>query len=197
MRMKLAALALLLLVPSFALAADYKIDSVHSSAQFSVRHLMVSNVKGEFTKVSGSIAYDEKNLAASKVEAEIDATTVNTHESARDNHLKSPDFFDVARYPAITFKIKLFYKDGGVLKIKGDLTMHGTTKEVILTVDGPSPEIKDPWGNARFGASATTKINRQDFGVSWSKALDGGGALVGDEVTITIDLEAVKQAMKK
>ena len=195
MRTRLA--ALLLLVPSFALAADYKIDSAHSAASFSVRHLMVSNVRGEFKNVNGTISYDEKNLDASKVDATIDVSTVNTGEPPRDGHLKSPDFFDVAKYPTINFKSKQFYKEGGVLKIKGDLTIHGTTKEVVLTVDGPSAEVKDPWGNARFGASATTKINRQDYGVSWSKTLDGGGAVVGDEVSITIDLEATKQAMKK
>ena len=193
MRLKLA--ALLLLVPSMALAADYKIDSAHSSAEFSVRHLMVSNVKGTFGNVTGSITYDPKNLPASKVEASMDVSTVNTGQPQRDGHLKSPDFFDAAKYPTITFKSKQFYMDGGALKVKGDLTIHGTTKEVVLNVDGLTPEVA-AMGSFNIGATATTKINRQDFGVSWSKSLDGGGAVVADEVAITLELAAVRPAAK-
>ncbi len=189
--MKLKIAALLLLVPSMALAADYKIDSAHSAASFTVRHLLISNVRGEFKNVNGTISYDANNLAASKVEATIDIATVNTGEAGRDGDLKSPNYFDVAKYPTMTFKSKQFYKDAGVLKVKGDLTLHGTTKEVVLTLEGPSGEVKDPWGNTRIGASATTKLNRQDFGVS------GGVPAVGDEISVTIDLEALKPAPGK
>lgn len=194
--MRLMIAALLLLVPSMALAADYKIDSAHSAASFSVRHLLISNVRGEFKNITGTVSYDPNNLTASKVDATIDVSTVNTGEPNRDTHLKSPDFFDVAKFPTMTFKSKQFFKDGSTLKVKGDLTIHGVTKEVVLTVDGPTAEVKDPWGNMRWGASATVKINRGDYGVSWSKTLDGGGAVVGDEVSITIDLEAVRPAAK-
>ena len=175
-------------------AATWDIDPAHSTAQFKVKHMMVSNVGGDFGQVTGSINYDPADLAKSTVEASIDATTVDTRVADRDNHLKSPDFFDVAKFPTITFKSKKFEKAGeGKLKVTGDLTMHGVTKEVVLDVDGPLPEVKDPRGNAKSGASATTKINRQDFGVSWSKTLDGGGLVVSDEVWVTIELELKKK----
>ena len=177
-----------------AAPATYAIDSSHSSAQFSVRHLMISNVKGEFSKVTGSITYDPQNLAASKVRAVIDANTINTREPKRDAHLKGTDFFDTAKFPEIVFESKEFSKSNGKLQIRGTLTMHGVTREVVLDVDGPTAEVKDPWGNARFGATATTRINRQDFGLTWNKALEAGGVMVGDEVSITIDLEAARQA---
>lgn len=173
--------------------STYDIDTAHSAAQFSVRHLMISNVKGEFTRLTGVIVYNPTNPAASKVEATIDATTINTREPKRDAHLKSPDFFDTAKFPTLSFKSKQVVKSGGGLQVKGDLTLHGVTHEVVLAVDGPTPEQKDPWGNARIGATATTKINRKDFGLTWNQALEAGGVMVGDEVTITIDLEAVKR----
>jgi polyisoprenoid-binding protein YceI len=173
-------------------ATTYNIDSSHSSAQFSVRHLMISNVKGEFTKVTGSIVYDAANPAASRVEAVIDAATISTREPKRDAHLKSPDFFDTARYPTLSFKSRNVWKSGGKLQVKGDLTLHGVTREVVLAVDGPTPEQKDPWGNTRIGATATTSISRSAFGLTWNKALETGGVMVGDDVSITIDLEAVK-----
>jgi polyisoprenoid-binding protein YceI len=174
--------------------ATYDIDPAHSAAQFSVRHLMISNVKGEFTKVTGTVVYDPKNLAAARIDAVIDATTINTREPKRDAHLKSPDFFDTAKYPTLTFKSKQVTRVHGALEVKGDLTIHGVTREVTLAVDGPTPEQKDPWGKTRIGASATTRINRKDFGLAWNKALEAGGVMVGDEVSITIDLEAVKSA---
>jgi polyisoprenoid-binding protein YceI len=174
--------------------AVYEIDASHSSAQFSVRHMMVSNTKGEFTKISGTIEYDPKNIAASKVEATIDVASVNTRDAKRDDHLRSADFFDVAKYPTMTFRSKQVWREAGKLKVKGDLTLHGVTREVVLDVDGPTPEVKDPWGSSRIGASATTKISRKDFGITWNKSLDTGGVVVGDEVQITIDVEAVRKA---
>jgi polyisoprenoid-binding protein YceI len=198
--LRLAAYALPLaglLLAGRAHAAAWEIDSSHSSAQFSVRHLMVSNVRGEFGKVTGTVDFDAKDPSKAKVEATIDAGTINTREQKRDEHLKSPDFFDVAKYPTITFKSKKVVAAGaGKLKVTGDLTIHGVTKEVTLDVEGPAMETKDPWGNQRTGAQATTKINRKDFGLKWNKVLDGGGVAVGDEVTITIDVEMTKKVDK-
>ena len=186
--------AALAIAPSVMLAATYDIDPAHSTAQFKVRHLMVSNVGGEFGKVMGTIAYDQADPSKSSVEATIDATTIDTRQPQRDEHLKSPDFFDVAKFSTITFKSKKVEKAGeGKLKVTGDLTMKGVTKEVTLDVDGPYAEINGGRGEFKSGASATTKINRQDFGVSWSKTMDGGGLVVGDEVTVTIEIEMVKK----
>ena len=176
-----------------AVAAEWAIDAGHSSAQFKVRHLMVSTVTGSLGKVTGAIQYDPADPTKSSVEANIDTTTITTAHEARDNHLKSPDFFDVAKFPAITFKSKKVEKSGdGRLKVTGDLTMKGVTKEVALDVEGPMTPVAVGGGNLASGLTATTKINRQDFGVSWSKTMDGGGLVVSDEVTITIDLE-IKQ----
>lgn len=172
----------------------WNIDPAHSNAQFSVRHMMISNVKGEFTKVSGKAQFDQHNPSAGfSVEATIDVSTINTREPDRDKHLKSPDFFDAEKYPTITFKSKRAQKSSDGLKLTGDLTIHGVTREVTLDVEGPTPPTKDPWGNARIGASATTKINRKDFGLTWNQALETGGILVGDEIKITIDVELVAQ----
>ncbi|MGA3096638.1 MAG: YceI family protein [Bryobacteraceae bacterium] len=173
--------------------AIYQIDSAHSSAQFTVRHLMISNVRGEFTKLSGSIAYDPADPASSSIDATIDAASINTREAQRDAHLKSADFFDVERFPVLTFRGKEVGIRDGEGTVKGDLTMHGVTREVVLRVEGPTPEAKDPWGNMRIGATATAKINRKDFGLNWNAALEAGGVLVGEEVKITIDLEAIRQ----
>jgi polyisoprenoid-binding protein YceI len=188
--------SLLLLVPATTWAVDYQIDPAHSAAQFAVRHMMISNVKGEFTKVSGKVSFDPQNLAASSVEAVIDATSLSTREPQRDTHLKSPDFFDVAKFPTLTFKSKQIYRANGQLMMKGDLTMRGVTKEVVMTVDGPTAEIKDPYGNLRIGASATAHVNRKDWGLNWNGALEAGGVVVGDEVTITIDMEAMRKPEK-
>jgi polyisoprenoid-binding protein YceI len=185
-------LGLAALAGSASAQATYQIDTAHSAAQFSVRHMMISNVKGEFDKVSGTFTYDPKNPAASSIDAVIDATTISTRNTKRDDHLKSPDFFDTAKHPAITFKSKQVWKSGDRLMAKGDLTMHGVTKEVTLEIDGPTAEIKER-GGARIGASATTKINRKDFGMSFNRALETGGAVVGDEVTITLDIEGVRK----
>jgi polyisoprenoid-binding protein YceI len=188
--------SLLLLVPATTWAVDYQIDPAHSAAQFAVRHMMISNVKGEFTKVSGKVSFDPQNLAASSVEAVIDATSLSTREPQRDTHLKSPDFFDVAKFPTLTFKSKQIYRANGQLMMKGDLTMRGVTKEVVMTVDGPTAEIKDPYGNLRIGASATAHVNRKGWGLNWNGALEAGGVVVGDEVTITIDMEAMRKPEK-
>jgi polyisoprenoid-binding protein YceI len=173
--------------------AIYQIDSAHSSAQFTVRHLMISNVRGEFTKVSGSITYDPAAAANASVDATIDAASINTREAQRDAHLKSADFFDVAQFPVLTFSGKAVAAQDGEWNLTGDLTIHGVTREVVLRVEGPTPETKDPWGNMRIGATATAKINRKDFGLTWNAAMETGGVLVGEEVKITIDLEAIRQ----
>ena len=178
----------------WAQAVEYQIDPVHSSAHFSVRHLMISNVRGEFAKVTGKVVYDPKNLKASSVEATIDATSINTHEPKRDDHLKSPDFFDVAKFPTLTFKSKRVEKAGkGKLRVTGDLTIRGTTREVVLAVEGPVPEVK-MGPNLKSGASASTTINRKDFGLTWNRALEAGGWVVGDEIKITLEIEMGRKA---
>src|SRR5579863_9668023 len=145
----------------------WNIDPNHTAAQFSVRHLGISTVRGAFTKVSGSVQYDPSDPAKTTIEATIDATSVDTRVEMRDNDLRSPNFFDVAKYPTLIFKSKKIEPAGpGKLKVTGDLTIHGVTKEAVLDVDGPSPAMKDPWGNPRRGASASTKVIRQDFGVT-------------------------------
>jgi polyisoprenoid-binding protein YceI len=175
------------------LAATWQIDPAHSNVSFSVRHMMVSNVRGEFTKVSGTVEGDEKAPAQATITATIDATSISTREAKRDEHLKSADFLDVAKYPTITFKSKKIEPSGSQFKVTGDLTLHGVTKEIVLDVSDVTQPIKDPMGKTRAGAHATTKIDRKDFGVNWSKAMDGGGLVVGDDVAITIDVEATTQ----
>lgn len=190
-----AALAAALASPSFAQATAWEIDSAHSNAQFSVRHLMISNVKGEFTRVTGTAQLDENDPMRSRVEVTIDTTTVNTREPKRDTHLRSADFFDVGSYPTMTFRSKrMLPADQGKFKMIGDLTIRGVAHEVSFDVEGPTPAIKDPWGNVRVGASATARINRKDFGLLWNAPLETGGVLVGDEVTISVDVELVKKA---
>lgn len=185
----LAAAVALLSAAAMAQAVQYEIDPVHSSAQFSVRHMMVSNVRGEFAKVTGTVVYDPKDLKASSVQATIDATSINTHEPRRDNHLKSSDFFDVAKYPTLTFQsTKVEAAGEGKLRVTGDLTIHGVTREVVLDVDGPSPEVK-VGPDFKSGASASTTISRKDFGLLWNKVLEAGGWVVGDEVKITLEIE--------
>ena len=171
----------------------YSIDPVHSSVHFSVRHMMVSNVRGEFTKVSGTIQFAPDNPGNSTVEAKIDAASINTREPNRDTHLKSADFLDVEKFPTLLFRsTKVEPKQGGGT-VTGDLTIHGVTRQITLDVEGPTPEAKDPWGKQRIGLSATTKLSRKDFGLTWNAALESGGALVGDEVKIAIDVEAIRE----
>ena len=171
----------------------WSIDPVHSEVGFTVRHMMVSNVHGSFGKVEGTIVYDGSNVAGIKADATVDTTTITTNNEKRDAHLKSPDFFDVANNPTITFKSKRAEAVGkGRFKLIGDLTMRGKTKEVVLDVEGPTDPITAQ-NSTRVGATATTTLNRQDFGVSWSRALDGGGVVVSDEVKVTLELELIKQ----
>jgi len=183
--------ALAMAATAAAQAGTWQIDPNHSSAQFSVRHLGVSTVRGAFMKVAGSAKHDPADPSKDSLEATIDTNSVDTRVQMRDNDLRSPNFFDVQKYPTITFHSKATKVAGaGKLQITGDLTIHGVTKEVVLDVDGPSAAIKDPWGNQRIGASAATKINRQDFGVS------GAPGVVGDEITITIDVELIQPQAK-
>ncbi len=193
-----AGLAAVLSLPVGAATSDWKIDPAHSSAQFSVRHMAISTVRGAFSKVNGMIALDDKDIAKSTVDVTIDVTTVDTREPGRDNDLRSDHFFDVAHYPTMTFKSKKVEQVApGKLKVTGDLTIRGTTKEVVLDVEGPTAPVKDPWGNQRAAATATAKVNRQDFGVKWNATMDNGGVVVGDDVNITIDVEMIKQAPPK
>jgi polyisoprenoid-binding protein YceI len=187
-----AGFAALLSLPAAAATTNWQIDPQHSSAQFSVRHMAISTVRGAFNKVTGTIALDDKDITKSTVDVTIDAATVDTHEPNRDNDIRSDKFFDVAHYPSIIFKSKKVEQVApGKLKVTGDLTIRGTTKEVVLDVEGPSAPIKDPWGNQRSAANATAKINRQDFGVKWNATLDNGGVVVSDEVSINIDVEMI------
>lgn len=173
--------------------STYNIDPSHSTASFSIKHMMIAKVHGGFEKMSGTLIYDPKDLAGSKVDVVIEAASINTREAQRDAHLKSADFFDVEKYPVVTFKSTRFEGSPGDLKIVGNLTIHGVTQSVTLDVEGPSEELKDPWGNIKLGASATTKIRRKDFGLTWNAALEAGGILVGDDVGITLDVQFVKQ----
>ena len=180
-------------LPAMASATAWNIDSDHSNVGFKVRHLMVSNVKGSFEKFAGVVDINDKDLSKSKVEVPIDTTSVNTNVQKRDEHLRSADFFDVAKYPTMKFVSKKVVAAGkDKLKVSGDLTLHGVTKEVVLDVEGPAAVSKDPWGNFRSGAVASTKINRKDFGLVWNAALETGGVAVGEEVTISLEIEMIK-----
>ena len=170
----------------------WNIDPVHTAAEFKVKHMMISNVKGRFTAVSGLIALDEHDVTNSRVEALIEAGSINTSNPDRDAHLKSADFFDAERFPALSFASTRVIPKEGELAVEGDLTIHGVTRKVVFTVEGPTPPARDPWGATRVGLSATTTINRKDFGLTWNSALETGGFLVGDHVTITLDVQAVK-----
>jgi polyisoprenoid-binding protein YceI len=177
-------------------AATWTADASHSAAQFSVRHMMVSTVRGQFSNVQATVTWDGTTAGLSKatVEATIPVSTINTREDKRDAHLKSPDFFDVAKFADITFKSKKVASAGkGHLKVTGELSIHGVTKEVVLDVEGPTPQMKDPWGNVRTGLQATTVIDRTDFGLTWNKAIEGGGVVVGPKVQVLIDLELLKK----
>ena len=175
--------------------STYQIDPAHASAQFKVRHMMIANVKGEFTRISGSAAYDPSNPSAAQIQAVIDASSISTRDEQRDGHLKSADFFDVAKFPSITFQSsKVLPSGAGSFDVMGDLTIHGVTRPAVLTVEEVTPEAKDPWGNLRRGATAKTKVNRKDFGLQWNVALEAGGFLIGDEIEITIDVELIRQA---
>lgn len=171
----------------------YELDPSHSSVSFSIRHMMISKVRGSFDKLTGTFNYDPQNLENSNVEASIEVASIDTRDAQRDTHLKSADFFDIEKYPLMTFKSTSFKQALNNLLITGELTLHGVTKEVTLTVDGPSSEMKDPWGNIKIGASATAKLKRKDFGLAWNAALEAGGVLVGEDVDISLDIQFVKQ----
>lgn len=174
--------------------SQYQIDPSHSSATFTIKHMMIAKVHGGFEKMSGKLNYDPANPTQASVEVAIEANSINTREPQRDAHLKSADFFDIEKYPLITFKSARIDRSSDGLKVVGDLTIHGVTKQVALEVETPSEEVKDPWGNTKIGASGTTKIKRKDFGLTWNAALEAGGFLVGDDVTIHLDVQFIKQA---
>jgi len=171
----------------------WNIDPVHSTAQFKVKHMMISNVKGEFNAVTGALKLDGTDITKSRIEASIDAATINTRDAQRDAHLKSADFLDVDKFPVLTFKSTRISKTGdSELAVEGDLSIHGVTRTVVFEIEGPSAPMKDPWGNTRIGLSAATRINRKDFGLTWNAALETGGILVGEEVTIALDVQFIK-----
>ncbi len=173
--------------------STWNIDPAHSVAEFKVKHMMISNVKGQFTGVSGTLSLDDADVTKSKIDASIDAASINTREAQRDAHLKSADFFDVEKFPTLTFQsTRVVRKGDDELEVEGELTIHGVTRNVKFAVEGPTAPGKDPWGNTRIGISATTKINRKDYGLTWNAALETGGILVGEEVTITLDVEFIK-----
>jgi polyisoprenoid-binding protein YceI len=174
------------------LKTTWKIDPAHSNAQFVVRHMMITNVRGGFSGVQGTVVYDPDDLNSSSVDVTIEKNTLSTGDATRDTHVKSADFLDVENYPTITFKSKKITKDGDDLKVTGDLTLHGVTKDVVLNVEGPTEEQKDPWGNTRVGASATTKIKRSDFGLTWNAALETGGIMLGDDLKLEVDVSLIK-----
>ena len=173
--------------------STWHIDPVHSVAEFKVKHMMISNVKGHITGVSGTLNLDEEDVSNSKIEAAIDAASVNTRDEQRDTHLKSADFFDVEKFPTLVFKSgRITRISDGELAVEGELMIHGVTRNVRFAVEGPTAARKDPWGHTRIGTSATTKINRKDYGLTWNAALETGGILVGEDVTITLDLQFIK-----
>jgi polyisoprenoid-binding protein YceI len=181
-------------LPGLAQVSDWQIDSAHTAAQFSVRHMMVSNVRGQFGKTTGSARFDPKDPTKASLDVTVDVASIDTREPKRDAHLKSADFFDVQKFPVMTFKSKRAEAAGaGRLKLVGDLTMHGMTREVTLDVEGPTPEMKDAQGGGRIGAVATARISRKEFGMTWNRAIEAGGVVVGDEVAITIDVELVRK----
>src|SRR5712692_5108099 len=174
---------------------QWQLDPAHSAAHFRVRHLMISNVRGEFGKVSGNVVLDPSDLTKSTVEVSVDATTINTREPQRDEHLRSADFFDVAKHRAGTFRAKKITAAGAYrFNVTGDLTIRGATREVTFDVEGPVPAIKDPYGNVKTGVAAAAKINRKDFGLVWSALTEAGGVVVGDEVSIAFEGELIQKA---
>jgi len=173
--------------------STWNIDPIHSSAQFKIKHMMISNVKGEFTGLTGALTLDSADITNSRIEASIDAATISTRDAQRDAHLKSADFFDVEKFPTLTFKSTGLTKTiDGELAVAGVLSIHGVARSVVFEAEHPSAPVKDPYGNTRIGLSATTRISRKDFGLTWSGALETGGVLLGDEVTITLDIQFIK-----
>jgi len=172
----------------------WNIDSIHSVVEFKVKHMMISNLKGQFTRVTGALSLHEADLTQSSVEAAIDVASIHTRDEGRDAHLKAADFFDAEQFPTMQFKsTHIALKSDGEPVVTGDLTIKGVTRRVQFAVQGPSAATKDPWGGTRIGVAATTKINRKDFGLTWNSPLEAGGLMVSDDVSITLDLEFVKQ----
>ncbi len=172
----------------------WNIDPAHSSAEFKVKHMMISNVKGSFSGLSGKLTEHATDSTLSSVEASIPVASISTGDPQRDGHLKSADFFDAEKYPTLDFKSTKVMRKGDAYEVTGDLTIHGVTKPATFAVDGPSAPGKDPWGNTRIGLSATAKINRKDFGLGWNATLETGGLLVGEEIAITLEVEFIKAA---
>ncbi len=189
---------LLLVAPATAESNEWKLDPMHSKAGFEVKHMMISTVRGDFSKLSGTAQYDGKNVSSIKVNATIDANSISTGNEDRDKHLRNKDFFDTEKFPEIKFVSKSAKAAGkGKFKLAGDLTMHGVTKPITLDVEGPSEQIDDKHGNYKVGASATAKLNRKDFGISYGGLMDNGGAAVGEEIKIVLDIELAKPAPAK
>ncbi len=181
-----------LTMSTFFSSSTYAIDPAHSSFNFKVRHLTVSNVTGTFGKVKGIAEIDDREITALRVEVTLDASSIDTGHAKRDEHLRGPDFFDVAKYPTLMFvSRKISRIDANKIQVTGELTIRDVTKEVTVDVEGPTPEIKDPGGKMRRGATGTTKINRKDFGITWNRTLDTGGLVVGDEVNISLEVELI------
>jgi polyisoprenoid-binding protein YceI len=190
---KLFLVTLILLIPQFALAESWKIDPAHTAVEFKIKHLMISWVKGTFTDVQGTAVFDEAEPGKSSVNIQIATASIDTSNKKRDDHLRSPDFFDVVTYPVMSFVSKEVVVANGVpTQINGELTLHGETRAVTLEVEEFSQTVTDPWGNIRRGASASTTINRKDFGLTWNKALEAGGVVVGEEVRISLEVELIK-----
>jgi polyisoprenoid-binding protein YceI len=183
-----------LAVSASAFGANWEVDPAHSNVGFAVRHMMVSTVHGSFGRYTGSVSIDDADVTRSTVHIEIDATSISTGNDKRDEHLRSPDFFDVAHFPKLVFdSTHVERKAPDLLSVAGNLTIKNVTRPVVLNVSGLSGEVKDPWGGTRRGATATTKISRKDFGLNWNKALETGGVVVGDEVTIQLEVELTKK----
>ena len=177
-----------------AAITTWKLDPAHSHAEFKVKHMMISNVKGSFSGLSGTLTEHATDKTLSTIEATIDVNSIVTGDAQRDTHLRSADFFDAAQYPAMTFRSTKVHPNGdGGYNVTGDLTLHGQTRQQTFVVEGPTAPGKDPWGNTRIGLSATTKINRKDYGLNWNAALETGGILVGDDVNMTIEAQFIKQ----
>ena len=180
-------------IPQKTPTTTWNIDPAHTVAEFKVKHMMIANVKGHFSRVSGVLKRDESNPANDRIDATIEAASIHTRDEQRDAHLKSADFFHVEKFPNLHFRSTgINVVDEGELSVEGELTIRGVTRKVRFAVEGPTPPAKDPWGNTRIGVSATTKINRKDFGLTWNAALETGGILVGDDITITLDAQFVK-----
>jgi len=191
---RLIVAAALIAIPVLAGAATWQIDPAHATVEFRVKHLMVAWVKGSFPDVAGTVDIDEADLSKSKASVTIATASIDTNHAKRDEHLRSADFLDTANFPTMTFVAdKIVAENGQLRQVTGDLTIRGTTRQVTLTVNELTPAIKDPWGKTRRGVSATTEINRKNFGLTWNKALEAGGVVVGDEVRISLDIELIRQ----